>query len=221
MSGRTVRRCRIAAGVAAVIAVSAGASGCGAQTADYSSVWTTSATTTTETAPTSPTPIAQYLGSVGVTGEQIPLNELTGITVTLPRPPGWTAYNNPNFSPGTEAIARDNDYPTAIVMVFKLDGTFDVPAALRHVDDDAEVSTNFTRLNSSDADFNGFPSAMIEGSYDVGETRLRSYNRVVIPATANFDRYLVQFTVTTRADKAAAQAPDVLKIIGGFAVAVT
>ncbi len=204
---------------AAVALVSASAVGCQAHTADYSSLATTSARTTETTAAT-PTPIAQYLAGVGVTGQQLPLDKLTGITVTLPRPPGWSTYDNPNFSPGTEAIAKNNTYPTALVMAFKLDGGFDVEAALKYADDDAELTKNFTRLNYSDDDFNGFPSAMIEGSYDSGSTRLHTYNRIVLPATADFDRYLVQFTVTTLADQAAAQAPDVLKVIEGFSVAL-
>ena len=70
-----------------------------------------------------PQPIAEYLSSLGVTGEQVPLDKLTDLTVTLPRPPGWTKYANPNFSPGTEAIAKNNTYPTAMVMVFKLTAT--------------------------------------------------------------------------------------------------
>jgi hypothetical protein len=194
--------------------------GCSAHTADYSSVWTSSPVVTTTAPPTSPTPIAQYLSSVGVTGEQVALGKLTDLTVTLPRPPGWTTYANPNFSPGTEAIAKNNTYPTAMVMVFKLDGNFDIPAALEHADDDAELSKNFNRLNYSNADFAGFPSVMIEGSYDHSQTRLHTYNRIVFPVTSKFDRYLVQFTVTTLAGQAAAQAPDVEKVIGGFSVAV-
>ena len=82
--------------------------------------------------------------------------------------------------------------------------------ALEHADDDAELTKNFKRLNYSNDDFNGFPSAMIEGSYDAAEgTRLHTYNRIVIPVTPapKFQRYLVQFTVTTLADQAAAQAP--------------
>jgi hypothetical protein len=205
---------------AALLTVALTTAGCSAHTADYSSVWTSSPAVTTTAPPTSPTPVAQYLSSVGVTGEQIALDKLTDLTVTLPRPPGWTTYANPNFSPGTEAIAKNNTYPTAMVMVFKLDGNFDIPAALEHADDDAELSKNFNRLNYSNADFAGFPSAMIEGSYDHSETRLHTYNRIVFPVTSKFDRYLVQFTVTTQADQAAAQAPDVEKVIGGFSVAV-
>jgi hypothetical protein len=205
---------------AALLTVALTTAGCSAHTADYSSVWTSSPAVTTAAPPTSPTPIAQYLSSVGVTGEQVALDKLTDLTVTLPRPPGWTTYANPNFSPGTESIAKNNTYPTAMVMVFKLDGNFDIPAALQHADDDAELSKNFNRLNSSNSDFAGFPSAMIEGSYDHSQARLHTYNRIVFPVTSKFDRYLVQFTVTTLAGQAAAQAPDVEKVIGGFSVAV-
>ena len=209
-------------GISAVaLAAVVGAVGCGARTADYSSIVTTTAKTTETTAAT-PTPIAQYLASAGVTGQQIPLDKLTDLTVTLPRPPGWSTYDNPNFTPGTEAIAKNNNYPTALVMAFKLDGDFDVQAALKHADADAELSRNFTRLNSSSDDFKGFPSSMIEGSYDLGQKRLHSYNRVVIPVTPapKFQRYLVQLTVTTMADQAAAQAPDIGQIIEGFNVTV-
>jgi hypothetical protein len=218
MIHRTIRGSGIAA---AVIAVAVGAVGCGARTADYSSLVTTSAKTTESTSIT-PTPIAQYLASAGVTGQQIALDKLTDLTVTLPRPPGWTTYANPNFSPGTEAIAKNNTYPTALVMVFKLDGDFDVAGALKHADADAELSKNFTQLNSSGDDFKGFPSSMIEGSYDLNGTRVHTYNRVVIPVTPapRFQRYLVQLTVTTLADQAAAQAPDVGQIINGFTVTV-
>jgi hypothetical protein len=218
MSDRVIRGLGIAA---AVIAVAVGTVGCGARTADYSSFVTSSATTTESTS-TTPTPIAQFLASAGVTGQQIALDKLTDLTVTLPRPPGWTTYANPNFSPGTEAIAKNNTYPTALLMVFKLDGEFDVALALKHADADAELSKNFTRLNSSADDFQGFPSSMIEGSYDLNGTRVHTYNRVVIPVTPapRFQRYLVQLTVTTLADQAAAQAPDVGQIINGFTVTV-
>jgi len=221
MSHRAIRGSGFAA---AVLAVAVGTVGCGARTADYSSFVTTSAKTTesTESTSTTPTPIAQYLASAGVTGQQIALDKLTDLTVTLPRPPGWTTYANPNFSPGTEAIAKNNTYPTALVMVFKLDGAFDVAAALKHADADAELSKNFTKLTSSVDDFKGFPSSMIEGSYDLNDTRVHTSNRVVIPATPapRFQRYLVQLTVTTLADQAAAQAPDVGQIISGFTVTV-
>ena len=207
-----------------MLAVAALSTACGSKTADYSSIWTTSETSsvTTTSATERPVPIAEYLASIGVTGQQIALDKLTDLKVTLPRPAGWSTYANPNYSPGTEAIAKGNYYPMAMVLVFALDGNFDVTAALKHADASAELSKNFTKLNSSDDDFGGFPSSMIEGSYDLADLRLHSYNRIVFPVTPapNFKKYLVQFTVTTLAEQAAAAAPEVEQVISGFAVAV-
>jgi hypothetical protein len=128
-------------------------------------------------------------------------------------------------------ITKGDTYPKAMLIVFKLNGNFDVAEAIRHGYADAELSENFTRLNASTADFRGFPSAMIEGSYDLKGERLHSWNRIVIAtgsarkpdvagqAAQAAQRYLVQLTVTTRADQAAAQSADVESIISGFTVA--
>ena len=83
------------------------------------------------------------------------------------------------------------------------------------------MSQNFRQLNASLDDFKGFPSSMIEGSYDLNGKRMHSYNRIVIATgspPAN-KRYLVQFTVTGYADKAQAEAPDIEAVISGFNVA--
>jgi hypothetical protein len=63
---------------------------------------------------------------------------------------------------------------------------------------------------------------MIEGSYDLNGQRMHTYNRIVIPTGAPpaNNRYLVQFTVTGYADKAAEEAPDIEAIIKGFNVQV-
>lgn len=90
------------AALAMIVAAAWLAVGCGPETADYSSIWTTP-TSPTETSAEEdpearPVPIAEYLASMGITGEQIPLDKLTDLKVTLPRPAGWTKYVNPNFS---------------------------------------------------------------------------------------------------------------------------
>lgn len=210
---------------AAVLSLALVLTACGAEPPDYSSLLTSPATTTTTTTAASdkPQPIAEYLYGLGVTGEQVPLDKLTDLTVTLPKPPGWTKYANPNFSPGTTMIAKNNTYPTAMVVVLKLTGNFDVAEALKHASVDAEMNKSFTKLNSSNETFNGFPSAMIEGSYEGADRRrLHTYNRMVIPVTPapKFQRYLVQFTVTTLADQAAAQSDDIEAVIKGFSVTV-
>ena len=212
---------------AAVAVVVLAVAGCGAETPDYQSVWSTSSTTTTS--PTAdagaPVPIAKFLEDAGVKGEPVAPQKLPDLTVTMPTPKGWQQYNNPNFAPGTQMIAKNNTYPTAMLVVLKLTGDFDANEAIKHGYVDAELSQNFKRLNASTDNWKGFPSSMIEGSYDLNEQRMQSYNRIVIatgtPARANLpgQKYLVQLTVTAFADKAQADGPDIEAIIKGFVVA--
>jgi hypothetical protein len=208
--------------VAVSAAVLAVACGCSTKPPDYQSIWSTSATTTTATSDEQPVPIAAYLESVGVTGEPIFADKLTDLTVTMPTPPGWKPFVNSNTAAGTRVIAKGDTYPTAMLMVFKLNGDFNVDEAVEHGDDDAELSQNFKRLNASTDNFKGFPSSMVEGSYDLNGARMHTYNRVVFATGAPpaNQRYLVQFTVTGYAEKAAEEAPDIEAIIKGFNVAV-
>ena len=213
-----MRAGRCAAAVALVVFA---ATGCGAETPDYHSVWSTSSTTTT-TATETPVPIAAYLEQSGVVGEPVAPQKLPDLIVTMPQPKGWQQYNNPNFAPGTQTIAKGDTYPIAMLLVFKLTGDFDVNEAIKHGYADAELSENFTRLNASTDNWKGFPSSMIEGSYDLNGRRMHSYNRIVITkgAPPANQRYLVQFTVTGYAEKAAEEAPDIEAVIGGFDVKV-
>jgi hypothetical protein len=196
------------------------ASGCGAEQPDYHSLWTTSSTTAPPTSAAAPVPIAKFLEDAGVTGEPVAPQKLPDLTVTMPQPKGWQQYNNPNFAPGTQMIAKRDTYPTAMLLVFKLTGDFDVSEAIKHGYADAELSQNFKRLNASTDNWHGFPSSMIEGSYDLNGRRMHSYNRIVIPTGAPpaNQRYLVQFTVTGYAEKAAEEAPDIEAVIAGFDV---
>lgn len=213
------------AGVAgAVIALVV--AGCGPATPDYKSIWTTTTSTTTA-APNGDQPISlsTYFENIGITGAPVAPDKLTDLTVTVPEPPGWKPYFNVNLSPGTRTIAKGDTYPTAMLLVFQLDGNFDIADALKHANGDALLSTNFKQLNASTDNFRGFPSSMIEGTYDLNGQRMQSYNRIVFaegtPARANLpgQRYLVQLTVTAFANEAQADGPDIEAIIKGFTVA--
>ena len=198
--------------------------GCGPATPDYQSIWSTSATTTTTTNTEVPEPLSAYLDKLGVTGAPVAPDKLTDLTVSLPTPPGWAPYTNPNLAPGTRVIAKGDTYPTAMLLVFQLEGDFDVKDALKHADGDAELSENFKRLNGSEDNFRGFPSSMVEGTYDLNGQRMQSYNRVVVatgtPVRKNLpgQKYLIQLTVTGFAAQAQAEGPDVEAIIRGFQV---
>ncbi len=193
--------------------------GCGPKNPDYQSIWTSTTSTTTSTE--EPVPFAQYLESSGVTGEPVAPDKLTDLTVSIPIPPGWEKVEKPNIAPTTETIAKGGNFPTAMLIVFKLNGDFDAADVVKHGNADATLADNFKLLDQSGANFNGFPSSMIEGSYDLKGDRMHTYNRIVIPtgpAPAR-QRYLVQLAVTSLAEQAAPDAADIRAIIHGFTVA--
>ncbi|MGB8390496.1 LpqN/LpqT family lipoprotein [Mycobacterium sp.] len=194
---------------------------CGPKSPDYQSILTRSPTPSTTTVREKPVPLSQYLASIDVTGQQVAPGTLTDLTVSIPTPPGWSQYHGPHVTPETVMISKGGKYPTARLVVFRLRGNFDAAQVINHGNDDAQLFENFKQLDASTADFNGFPSSMIQGSYDLDGTRLHSWNRIVIPTgspPAN-QRYLVQLTITSLADQAVAQSSDIEAIIRGFVVA--
>ena len=211
-------RLLICTATAALVVLTAG---CGSKAPDYQSIWTTSPPSTTTTTTASPVPLSQYLESIGVSGEQVAPNTLTDLTVSIPTPPGWEKVEKPDIAPATEMIAKHGTYPTAMLMVFKLRGDFDPVDVVKHGNADAELSQNFKRLDESTADFHGFPSSMVQGSYDLNGIRLHGFNRIVVATGSPPDnqRYLVQLTVTSLANQAVPESADIEAIITGFTVA--
>ncbi len=210
-------------GLLAVVALTTSAVACAPKSPDYQSILAKSSTTTSSTpTPTAkPVPLSQYLEDIGVTGKQVAPGSLTDLTVSMPTPAGWSPFTNPNIAPETLIISKGGKYPTARLVVFQLRGDFDAAQVVKHGNDDAQLFANFTQLDNSAADFNGFPSSMIQGSYDLDGTRLHSWNRIVI-ATGSppaKQRYLVQLTISGLADQAVAQSTDIEAIIRGFVVA--
>jgi hypothetical protein len=206
---------------AALAACALAAAGCGPKTPDYQSIWSTTPTTTSAAPTERPIPFSQYLESNGVTGSPVEPGTLTDLTVSIPTPPGWQRINRPNIPNTTELIARADAFPNAMLIVFKLGGEFDAAELVKHGNDDARLAENFKQLESSNADFHGFPSSMIEGSYNLAGQRLHTINRIVIAHASGEDaeRYLIQLAVTSLADKAVDDAVDIETIIHGFTVA--
>lgn len=213
---------RLASGVAALALASAFTVGCEPKSPDFRSVWTTSSTTTpAPTTTAKPVPLSKYLESIGVAGQQVAPDALTDLTVSIPTPPDWSRYTNPKIAPQTVMLSKGNKYPTARLVAFRLRGDFNPAEVIKHGNDDAQLFENFKQLDVSMADYNGFPSSMIQGSYDLDGTRLHSWNRIVLPTGSGPDkqRYLVQLTITSLANQAVAESNDIEAIIRGFVVA--
>jgi hypothetical protein len=201
-------------------AVALAVSACAPKPPDFQSVLATTTSATTTTA--KPVPFAKYLEGIGVSGVPVAPNTLTDLTVSMPTPPGWAPYSNPKLPKTTEVISKGSRYPAAMLEVFALRGAdFNASDAIQHANADAQLVSNFTQLDASTADFNGFPSSMLQGSYDQDDMRMHSYNRIVMATGSppGKQRYLVQLTITSLAKEAVVQSSDIEAIIRGFVVA--
>ena len=87
-----------------------------------------------------------------MSGEPIPPDKLTDLTVSIPTPPGWQTVNKPN-SPHHGVDRQGRRLSNAMLIVFKLGGDFDAAELAKHGNDDARLAQNFKQLESSDADF--------------------------------------------------------------------
>jgi Probable lipoprotein LpqN len=194
--------------------------GCGPKNPDYQAISPTSATAPTTTA--SPVPFSDYLENIGVTGAPVLApDQLPDLTVSIPTPPSWAKVDKPTTSPTMERIAKGDSLPTAMLIVFKLRGDFDAADLVKHGNADVTLAENFKLLDKSSANFDGFPSSMVEGSYDLNGKRLHTYNRMVVATGSAPDRqrYLVQLAVTSLSEQAAPDAQDIQAIIRGLAIA--
>jgi len=143
------------------------------------------------------------------------------LDITVPVPPRWTRVPDPNV-PDAFAVIADrlgNSLYTsnAQVVVYKLVGNFDPREAITHGFVDSQQLLAWQTTNASQADFGGFPSSIIEGTYRQNDMTLNTSRRNVI-ATSGSDKYLVSFSVTTDAAQAVADGPATDAIINGFRV---
>ncbi|HZC51660.1 MAG TPA: LpqN/LpqT family lipoprotein [Mycobacterium sp.] len=166
--------------------------------------------------------IREYLQTKGVQLEAQKPQGFNALDITLPVPPRWTQVPDPNVPDAFAVIAdrQGNSVYTsnAQVVVYKLVGNFDPREAITHGYVDSQKLLAWQTTNASMADFGGFPSSVIEGTYRDGDMLLNTSRRNVI-ATSGHDNYLVSLSVTTDRTQAVADAPATDAIINGFRVA--
>jgi hypothetical protein len=181
-------------------------------------------------APTPPAPIPaasgtlrEYLQSKGVKFEAQRPEGFKALDITLPTPARWTQVPDPNV-PDAFAVIADRRGASiytsnAQVVVYKLVGDFDPKDAITHGYVDSQKLLAWQPTNASMADFAGFPSSVVGGTYREGDMTLNTSRRHVI-ATSGHDKYLVSLSVTTDRAVAIADARATDAIINGFRVAV-
>ena len=165
--------------------------------------------------------LRDYLQANGVKLEAQSPQGLKGLEITLPMPPRWTQVPDPNV-PDAFAVIADRlgtslYTSNAQVVVYKLVGKFDPKEAITHGYADSQRLLAWQTTKGSQADFLGYPSSVIEGTYRQDDMTLNTSRRHVI-VTSGADRYLVSLSVTTALSQAVADGPATNAIINGFRV---
>lgn len=194
--------------------------GCGSKSADDATPPSTSAAPTSSAAPLPQVPnvpFRDYLASINVTAQPVPIADATGLDVTVPVPDGWVRAKEPLFAAGLEFIRQigvTGNAPSASLMAIRLDGAFDPKDAITHANTDA-LPPRAVDVTQSFDDYKGLPSAQAQGTSDGAA----HYSRFVI-ATVPPDgtHYLVQLTATNP-NGTIAQSPELTEIVDGFTVA--
>ncbi|KAA1249003.1 hypothetical protein F0Q45_17565 [Mycobacterium simiae] len=179
--------------------------------------------------PTSVTPpvtgtLREHLEAKGVKFEAQRAQGFRALDIVLPMPPRWTPVPDPNV-PDAFAVIADRVGGSSIytsnaqVVVYKLVGNFDPAEAITHSFADSQQLLAWQTTNASMASFNGFPSAIIEGTYRENDMTLNTSRRHVL-AASGADKYLVSLSVTTAASQAITDAPATDAIINGFRVTI-
>lgn len=166
--------------------------------------------------------LADYFKDKGVTMEPQKAAGFTALNLVLPMPRGWSVVPDPNvpdaFTVLADRLGGDGLYTSnAQLKVYKLVGEFDPKEAITHGYLDSQELFNWQATDASMADFGGFPSSIIEGTYRENDMTLNTSRRHVIVASGP-DRYLVSLYVTTAANQVVATADATDAIVNGFRV---
>jgi hypothetical protein len=166
--------------------------------------------------------IAEYLKEKGVALEPQKAAGFTALNIVLPVPPGWRVVPDPNVPDAFGVIADrqggDGLYTSnAQVRVYKLVGEVDPKEAITHGYIDSQKMRAWQSTSATMAEFGGFPSSVISGTYRENDLTLNTTKRYII-ATAGADHYLVSLSVTTAANQVVAAATATDAILNGFRV---
>lgn len=165
--------------------------------------------------------LRDYLQAKEVQLEPQKPQDFKALDISLPMPTGWTQVPDPNVPDAFAVIAdrsgRSLYTSNAQVVVYKLIGDFDPKEAITHGYIDSQQLPAWQTTDASLADFDGFPSSIIEGTYRQNDMTLNTSRRYVI-ATSGQDKYLVSLAVTTDVTQAVAEAPATDAIVNGFRV---
>src|SRR6476659_5725809 len=166
--------------------------------------------------------LADFFKEKGVKAEPQNSRDFKALNIVLPMPKGWSQVPDPNvpdaFAGIADRVGGNGLYSTnAQVKVYKLIGDFDPKEAISHGFIESQQLPAWRATDGSLADFGGWPSSVIEGTYRENSMTLNTSRRNVI-VTAGPDKYLVSLAVTTSVDQVVASADATDALVNGFKV---
>ncbi|ORB58895.1 hypothetical protein BST43_08690 [Mycobacteroides saopaulense] len=197
--------------------------GCDSKQPQPQAISSNSSASSSSPAPTAAKPISmnEYLQGLGVKVTPVSPDNPANVRIEIPLPEGWENLGalDPAYLIADKPSGADQGRtPSAVVYLIKLEGTLDARKAItEHGFTDAQNTPNFRKIASSLDDFQGYPSATIEGTYDNQNVRVHAWNRDVIVPDGPL-HYLVQLTVTTTETQASGLAGDVAALTGGLKI---
>ena len=168
--------------------------------------------------------LADFFKAKGVKLEPQNSRDFKALNIVLPMPKGWSQVPDPNvpdaFAVIADRVGGNGLYSTnAQVKVYKLIGDFDPKEAISHGFVDSQLLPAWRATDGSLADFGGWPSSVIGGTYRENSMTLNTSRRNII-VTAGPDKYLVSLAVTTSVDQVVAAADATDAIVNGFQVSL-
>ncbi|MEE2056801.1 LpqN/LpqT family lipoprotein [Rhodococcus artemisiae] len=174
--------------------------------------------------PPNPTPEAlrTYLESHEVELIACPPEEPGYPHVTIPTPAGWTPVPNEVF-PHAYAVlvapehTEDGWTPNAVLLHGRLSRWRPTDELLRAAASECRSLPEWSEQQSDSGDFDSHRSVVTRGIYRVGDAWFDATTRFLV-VDAEYDRYLTQLTVTTRAHPDAGLASAASTIHNGLTV---
>ncbi|OAT66877.1 hypothetical protein AWB85_14700 [Mycobacteroides immunogenum] len=208
------------AALAAAAVASFAMIGCGSQNPAQPAG--SSSSTPESTAPAAkPISMNEYLHSIGIKVTPVSPESPANVRIDVPLPQGWESLGalDPAYLIADKPSGADQGRtPSAVAYLIKLEGPLDAREIItEHGFADAQNTQSFRKIASSLDDFQGYPSAAIEGTYDNQNVRVHAWNRDVIVPDGPL-HYLVQFTVTTTEAQTSALSPDIAELTGGLKI---
>ncbi|HLR99289.1 MAG TPA: LpqN/LpqT family lipoprotein [Mycolicibacillus parakoreensis] len=183
--------------------------------------------TTQPLVPATSDTLREYLQDQGVELEPQQAAGFDALDITLPVPTGWTRVPDPNVPDAFVVIANRNSNSlytsNAALVVYRLVGDFDAREAITHANIETQQQSAWRTTDQAIADYNGQPTARIEGTFRQNDMTLNTSRRTIIAdsstdAADGADRYLVSLAVTNAANLAVSDATATEAILTGFSV---